>query len=299
MDAIVYKPPSDLVPPEWKQFLSHVSAEAQKGYQDYFYEKELWGKIEQTSTPLDSIEEREGFKVNGVPQVLEYIPEEYTIHELNRLFPGWWNDEMKRNGMDEIVAFEAVIIEGYLYIPYPTPSGTKVRKIWAIAGSQIKFKQDSKVPLDIADNFKGARTEWIRIAGKWLGIGLDIYHQKITADLRSLFEDILRCLTPLDDCTDETLKGKRKELMKEAGSLTTGQGFRKLLKSLATPQQISRFTKVLDILPQPKREELWKHFLKFSNKSEQATTQINTWLVGLETKIETIKAKMNTKQKEI
>lgn len=291
----IYKPAGDL-PSEWKTFLADASAEAQNAYKDFFYERDIWKKISEETTPLNILKEREGSKKDGIAQILEYFPEEYTITELNRLFPGWWTDDMKRSPLEEIVALQTVIVEGYLMVSYPVPSGIKIRKLWTVAGSKVQFLKDTKIPVDLADNFKGARTEWIRIAGKWLGIGLDIYHQRITEPLRSMFEDICRSLDVLSEFKeDETLSAHVNKLKAIAGTLETGHGFRNFLKEQQTPQQIKRFRDAIKPLPQAKQAELWKHFIKFNNKSEQSTTQVQSWLQGLETKMDKIKDKLNNK----
>lgn len=278
--------PKDKVPSDWIDFVQDLPEEGQRAYKDFFYEKELWEKIQAESTPLHLLKEREGGKRDGIVQILEYFPEEYTLTELNRLFPGWWNHKMKRSSIDEVVQLQTVLVEGYLMIPYPTPSGVKVRKIWGVAGVSVIFKKDSKIPVDLADNFKGARTEWLKICGKWLGIGLDIYHQRITPDLRSSFEDICRAFLPLQESEDEELKKHVSNLKAIASTLTKGHGFRNFLKEQVNPYQISKFYKLIKLLPRDKQDKLWKVFLKFNNKSEAATNQTDTWLSDLEVKFQ-------------
>jgi hypothetical protein len=286
MDDLAVYAPNNEVPVGWRDFIAGLGDDGKKAYEDFFYEKELWEKVQRQPTPLHLLKEREGGKRDGIPQILEYFPEEYTLTELNRLFPGWWTDEMKRSSVDEVIQLQSVLVEGYLMIPYPTPSGTKVRKIWGVAGVAVIFKQGSKTPVDLADNFKGARTEWIKIVGKWLGIGLDIYHQRITPELRSSFEDICRSLNGLQSSEDEQLKNHVFNLKKLAGTLSSGQGFRNFLKEQGSPAQISKFYKIIKVLSQEKQDKLWKVFLKFNNKSEAATNQLETWLSDLETKFQ-------------
>lgn len=279
--------------------LQGLNDQAKSAYQDFFYEKTLWETVANEPTPLDMIKEREGSysKELGGNVILEYVPENYTIQELNRLFPGWWTAGMRRSTLEEIVKLESVMIEGYLYVPYPVPSGTKVRKLWAIAGSKIQFLKDTKIPVDLADAFKGARTEWIRIQGKWLGIGLDIYAQNITPNLRSFFEDLCRSLAPLSLLPDETLKSKVSEMMRIAETLTTGHTFRNYLKEFPTAQQITRFGKALAVVNNDvKKIELWNHFLKFNSKSDGSRTQTESWLLKFEAKMNELKVKLNNKE---
>jgi len=242
-------------------------------FKTYVYEANFWDGIASSVTPPDIVEIREGFKdkETGDPVMLEYFPEEYTLAELNRLFPGWWTEDMKRSSLEEIIKLETVIVEGYLFVKYPTPQGTQVRKIWAIAGNDIKFKVGTKVPLDLANNFKGARTEWIRIAGKWLGIGLDLYHQKITAGLRSLFEDRIRAWG--------TYAGHWKTITQ---SCEDGKSFRTMLKTMPSELQVTRLTAALEFFPKDKNGVVWENFGKLSNANEKSRKQFEAWLTEVE-----------------
>lgn len=284
------------IPQDALTFIEGLDDAGKKAYRDYFYEKSLWESIANESTPLDVVKEREGSysKELQANVILEYIPEHYTVQELNRLFPGWWTADMKRSELEEIIKLESVIIEGYLCVPYPTPSGTQVRKLWGIAGSKIQFLKDTKIPVDLADNFKGARTEWLRIQGKWLGIGLDIYSQRISNDLRGMFEDLCRALEPLSLLPDDTLKNKVSEMMKIAETLTTGHTFRNYLKEFPSANQLKRFGEALTFINNDaKKVELWTSFLKFSSKSDAARTQTESWLIKFESKIQQLKVKLN------
>jgi hypothetical protein len=284
-DLAVYKPDKGL-PADWRDFVAELGDSGKQSFEDFFYEKELWEKVQNQPTPFHLLKEREGGTKDGITQMLEYFPEEYTLTELNRLFPGWETVEMKRSDVHEIVQLQSVMVEGYLKIYYPTPSGTKARMLWGVAGQKVIFKKGTKEPVDLADNFKGARTEWIKIVGKWVGIGLDIYHQRITPELRSAFEDMCRSLLPLSESKDEELAKYVSNLKKIAGSMETGHGFRKFLREHATPQQTSKFYKLIKVLPQDKQDQLWKVFLKLNNKSEKATNQLETWLSDLEAKFQ-------------
>ena len=288
-DSLVPFTPASLVS-EVKQISDEDLAKlgfTEKGKEDfkaYVYEANFWGGIASSITPPDVVEIREGFTdKDGVIHMLEYFPEEYTLAELNRLFPGWWTEDMKRSSLEEIIKLETVIVEGYLFIKYPTPQGTQVRKIWAIAGNDIKFKKGTKVPLDLANNFKGARTEWIRIAGKWLGIGLDLYHQKITAGLRSLFEDRIRAWG--------TYAGHWKTI---AQSCEDGKSFRTMLKTMPSELQVMRITAALEFFPKDKNGVVWENFGKLSNANEKSRKQFEAWL----TEVEEIAGKNKVKKEE-
>lgn len=264
------------------------SDKGKEDFKSYVYEANLWSGIAKSITPPDIVEIREGAKdKQGNPLYFEYFPEEYALGELNRLFPGWWTDNMKRSSLEEIIKLETVIVEGDLMIPYPTPSGVKVRKLWAIAGNDIKFKKDTKIPLDLANNFKGARTEWIRIACKWLGIGLDLYHQKISPELRSLFEDRIRAWGQYAD----HWKGI-------ASTVLVGKAFRTLLKTMPSQVQVDRVLVCIPFIPEPKHNEVWTNFGKLSNADDSSRKAFEVWINNLETIAERNKKKMEKENGE-
>lgn len=264
-----------------KNFLEKLPAEQRKNYESYLYEQSFWKKVASTPTSLNLIKEREGFKdKDGIKQVLEYFPEEYTLSELDRLFPGWWEEEMQVNSSTDIVALQTAIVSGYLCVEYPTPKGMKISKRWAVAGSEVIFKANTKIPLDLGDTVKSARTEWIKVAGKHFGIGLDIYHQRITQELMSAFEDTIRYW------------GKYAEEKKKlASTLTTGHAFRNMLKGMPDAQQSERFVNLISKVPQSQHDAFWQQFLKLNNKSAQNTAQINKWLDDIGKAIEKMEVK--------
>jgi hypothetical protein len=260
-------------PPEDLEKLGFTE-KGKENFKSYVFEASMWASIANSITPPELVEMREGYydTDTGKNVDLEYFPEEYTLTELNRLFPGWWTTKMKRSQLEEVIKLETILVEGYLMIPYATPVGAKVRKIWAIAGSSIKFKSGTKIPVDIGNGFKGARTEWLRVAGKWLGIGLDIYHQHILPGLRSLFEDRIR-----------TWSIHATHWKKVAGTCNTGQEFRTMLKTMPSERQIERIAACLPYIPEAKHPEILSNFGKLSNKNDVAKKQFEEWLIVVET----------------
>jgi hypothetical protein len=226
---------------ETDKALESIPASVKEDFQNHLFTSQFWKQIEKTHTPLDLLKERKGSwdKHTKTHKWLEYFPEEYTIQELNRLFPGWWNEDMK-------VAYEPTLrtvhVSGYLFVEVPTLQGKQVIKRWAIGASRVEYKwEDGKKTADAAqpdDKFKAARTEWIKLAGKWFGIGLEIYHQRITPEMRSHFEDIVR---PLGLYAGSYLK--------IAQTFTTGQGFRNYLRQLPNLDQVKRITTAVDKIP--------------------------------------------------
>lgn len=250
-------------------------------FKNYVFEAIFWKDLSESSTPIDRIKIREGHQdKDGNVVMVEYVPEDYVISELNRLFPGWWTEDMKRSPLEEIIKLQTVVVEGYLMIPYLTPNGTKVRKLWAIADNAVKFKKNTTIPVDIGNNFKGGRTEWVRIAAKWLGIGLDIYHQKITPDLRRMFEDRIRKWLDYADHWKAV-----------AATCETGKTFRTLLVTMPSEEQVMRVIKALENVSDERHAKIWENFGKLSNSTEQNRKQFEQWLKTLE---EMVKKKENS-----
>lgn len=279
-----------LVPPkqdaEYLRVLKDAgfSDEGLNAFTDYAFEQHFWEQIEKEPTPPEITEEFEGYKdKNGNPVLLEYHPEEYVLEELRRLFPGWWTEKIRRSSWEEVVNLQTTLVEGYLMCPYVTPSGTKVKKIWGIAGNDILFKKDTKIPLDIANAFKGARTEWIRICAKWLGIGLDIYHQKITPELRRVFEDRIRIWRPYAEYW-----------ITAASNAKTGKTFRAILKAMPKLEQIKRFSTVIKLFPETDQNILWKKFAAQTNVPSDREKEFETFL----NKVEIAAQRFSTESKQ-
>lgn len=225
------------------------------------YETLLWNTIANTRTPDEMVKEREG----GSGKMLEYISEQYTLSELNRLFPGWWCEEMKT---EYIPAVQTFITTGYLMIEYTLPNGTKkIRKVYACGSCMVQIKRDKEVPTPSQpdDMAKGSRTEWIKLAGKWLGIGLDIYTQTITEDLKQKFEDNIRGW-------EEYCIGSTIEVCEKVKTIQTSQIFKKFLLSMPQPEHTIRFISMMtkyqevlpDILTMSKQRDLFISFIKNS-----------------------------------
>ena len=256
--------------------------EAKEQFKSARFEANMWSSISDSPTPPELVEMREGYydKDTDSNVMLEYFPEEYTLSELNRLFPGWWTEDMKRSPADEVVKLATVIVEGYLMISYVTPSGIKVRRLWAVSGSEVKFKVGTKTPIDLKNTFKGARTEWIRIAGKWLGVGLDIYHQHIVPGLRSMFEDRIRAWSP-----------HAEHWKKVATKCITGKSFRTMLQTMPSELQVTRVMNCLPHIPEEKHSEVLSSLGKLSNANDKAKEQFENYIRTLETIADKNKAK--------
>lgn len=262
---------------------------------NHLWSSAFWKRIEETHVPLDLIKERKGsydynMKTNVV---LEYFPEEYTIQELNRLFPGWWMDEMDVKYEDKL---RTIVVKGYLFVEIPTLQGKQTIKRWAMGATVVHVKKPKRTddmtdedyeymlslgpqPAQPDDRYKAARTEWIKLAGKIFGIGLEIYHQRITAEMRSHFEDIVRPL------------GKYGENYKKiAATFDTGHGFRNYLKELPTLEQIKRIVLSVDAIPvelknskqQNVRDLIMSNFILQKNDSNNNREKFEGFLKQME-----------------
>jgi hypothetical protein len=246
------------------------------------YEKKMWENIVEEPTPPEMVKTRKGAwsKEKNDYVELEYFPEELTLKGLNEDFPGWWTEDMKYSFHSDL---RVMVVEGYLCVEYPTVKGMKVTKRWAVAGSRIEYTQDVNKVTGLHDAsqpddvVKSARTEWLKVAGKWYGYGLDIYTQKITPALWSMFEERI--------ATWKHTEG----LIAIAQTFTGGKGFRDFLKRLPTFSQGERLKAALELIPPDvKNGDLlvhdwaWEQFVKLRNDSDENRRVGETFITKLE-----------------
>lgn len=273
--VVLYKSQSKSLPVVINELMTAISKQVELlpdqikvSTKDRLYETLLFDYVKSVPTPLEVIKYREG----SDGKEYEYFDEHYTNSELDRLFPGWWEEEMSTRYDERAMAY---ITTGYLCIEYTLPSGqTRIRRIYAVGGARVYAKVSSvergmPEPSQPEDRAIASLTRWKKLAGKQLGIGLDIYHQRITPPLQSAFEDRIRdWVYPYAEPFKDIAK-----------KLTTGKGMRKLLKTLPTVEQTQRFLKNLRQVENyttfPK-DKFWETFTK--------TPQVNAdnWLTVFE-----------------
>lgn len=252
---------------------------------DQLFETLLWEYIKQVPVPLEVIKTRVG--ADG--KEYEYFDEHYTISELDRLFPGWWQDEMITRYDPQSQAY---ITSGYLCVEYLLPSGQKkIRKIYVTGGAQVHAKKNEKeqgnlVPSQPEDRAIASVTRWQKLAGKKLGIGVEIYHQRITPQLTSQFFEIVNLWRP-------PFANKHIEVFNK---MQKGKGVRDLLKSMPSLEQTKRLVDILSQIPADDPvydfDAVWKFFVSCNRESaEKALPQINKQVNGRLKKIE--EAKLN------
>lgn len=252
---------------------SKFSEEVKEIVKDKMYEQAFAQHIASTQIPLDVIESRTGGKAGE----LEYIEEFYYRAELDRLFPGWSMIEMRT---EYIASLHMFLTQGYGVVDLILPSGRiRKRQLYAAAGQEVQGKVDDKtLPSNPQFAPPGAVTRWLKLFGKQLNIGLEIYHQKITPELRGMFEDMIR------DWKYPFAEPK-KEIAK---TIETGQGFRRFLKSMPTKEQTARWIQTLAILTTHNEKvrndpaNLWKAFTQLSNANKECTDQTEKWLQEME-----------------
>lgn len=193
-----------------------------------------WDKAFKDITPEDAVYEREGSKC----EMMEYVKDSYTIRRLNALYPGWYNEEMKIEYVPQLATF---LVTGYLVISYLTITGIKRRKIWAVGSSTVQMKTNTDkgvMPSQPDDVAKAAYTEWIKLVGKRLGIGVDIFEQSITEELQYLYTERVEKYK-YTNVTDEVVKSikKKKAFINYVDNLPTKEQAEKLL-SLNIPEKV-------------------------------------------------------------
>ncbi len=257
--------------PDTQKMLESIPQDVRKDFISHIHEASFWKRVAEKSTPDDALKYRKGNKIPGTEdyQVLEYFKADYTINELNRLFPGWWQEEMVSHPFNkELLTIKQT---GYLCVEIPTLTGKKVIRRWASASAELKKTKDlDKItgfykPVNPDDLEKSADTEWLKRAGRLYGIGLDIYSQAITYGLRQEFEDLVRLWGVYAEEPIAIVK-----------TITTGQGFRAYLRELPTKEQTLKFIELMQVFPIDMRVKdgllhdiTWKNFMKLKNNTQE------------------------------
>lgn len=271
--VVLYSPNSASLPQIYQELNAHLDKQVanlptalQAQMKDQIFDTLLWNYIKQIPIPLDVIKQREGSK----GEFYEYFDEHYTISELDRLFPGWWQEEMTTRYDPQSMAY---ITTGYLCVEYLLPSGIKkIRRVYVSGGAQVFAKAADKekgimTPSQPEDRAIASVTRWQKLAGKKLGIGVEIYHQQITLYLRKQFEDII-----------QHWKYPYAEKHKEVFSkMQKGKGVRDLLRAMPTAEQSKQFRTVIDALPADDPvfnfEQAWLYFIKQNSKTADLAIQ--------------------------
>ena len=209
------------MPPEFEGMSQRLKAEG-----------DMWNSITYTATPDDQIESREG----SGGKMLDYIKQFYVIRELNRLFPGWTVENWKMWYQPEVATW---VFTGELVVEYPSFKTNKmeVRRVPGVGAQVVQVKKDSGdslKPSQPDDMAKASRTEFIKNAAYWLGIGFDIYSQEIPMSLRAEFEDICRAYE------------HSAYIQSLASTITTPKTFKQLLNTIPDAQQARKLKEILD-----------------------------------------------------
>jgi len=273
--------------PETEKLIDNLEDNVKKDFQNYIFQSSFWKKLENSQAPLDLIKYRKGpkNKETGEDTWLEFLPEDYTIQELNRVFPGWWCEDMDHG---ESLQLRVAWVTGYLCVEYPTLQGLKPTKRWAKGAERIEYKKDTDYASQPEDVMAAARTRWLKLAGKWYGIGLEIYHQRVTPELRSAFEDIVRFWGVYGE-----------DAKAIAASIETGQGFRSFLKEFPTPEQTDKLMTYLQDIPKDLENKggenihhvIWSNFIKLKNDSAKNRKKTEDFLKQIKETAEQLKNK--------
>ncbi len=214
-------------------------------------------------TPEEFIYQREG--ADG--KIMDYIKQFYVIRVLNSRFFPW---EVKNKKFWYQPEVRTWVFTADLCVTYPDLITGELRKrcVPGIGAAYVHSrKDDPTIPVQPDDMAKAARTEFIKNAAYWLGIGFDIYSQEIPMSLRDEFEDRIR-------------EWRIKEpILKYASKLQTKKGFARFIKGLPTKEQTKRFITILNNIPKEKHNALWEIYIG------KTSMNANIFLDELETKL--------------
>lgn len=219
-------------------------------------EASFWDNVFNVETPEAETYEREGPKdKSGNPTYFEYVKDSYTIRMLNKLFPGWYQEDMKIEYIAQVTTW---VVSGYIIIRYPTSEGIKTRKIWAVGAQAVQIKKDLSggiLPSQPEDMAKGAYTEWMKLVGKRLGIGVDIFEQSITESMMQEYTDIVK---HYDDTsiTDQVIGTLRKKKL-----------FKDYISNLPNEKQAIIFKEIVEKAPPQAKIPLWQQFQKHTKNT--------------------------------
>jgi len=229
---------------------------------DNAYESALWEYIKNIPVPDALIKRREG----SDKKMYDYFPEFFTTAELDRIFPGWWFQDMHTRYDEKSMAY---ITSGYICIEYILPSGTKkIRTVYASGGADVFPKKGTAIPSQPADRAAASVTKFIKLAGKRLGLGLELYHDQILPARREQFTQLI---SEWGSYADEVVAIYK--------SCKKGSGVRKLCRVLPTPEQTIRLKLLIDKLPDNVKDAIWKNFVKLHRD------KVDAWLNDWELKI--------------
>jgi len=243
----------------------------------YGFEKELQDKINRTgqtgnmfnsftfeTTPEEFIKTREG----SDGKMYDYIQQFYVIRVLNSRFfpwgvrPGWrfWFEPTVRTW----------VMTGDLWVTYPDAltNELKEREVPGIGSLFVHKKtNDPTEPVQPDDMARGTRTEFVKNAAYWLGIGFDVYSQEIPLILRDRFEEKIRNWVVTEP------------VLAVANKLKTKKAFEKYVNGLPTVEQTKEFISILGNIPKEKHYGLWDIFIR-KNKSD-----VNSLLDEIKTRL--------------
>ncbi len=233
-----------LVIPEYGEL--QLTSELEAAFKRIKLDGDFWNTLASQTTPDNAVEYREGSK----GEQFEYVTEEYCIAQLNRLFPGWSEEACKVEYDAEVRNYRAT---GYLVIEWMTADGTKKsRRIFGVGGQKVqKSTIDPTDPVQPDDAAKGADTDRFKRCCKRLGIGLDIYAQIVTDELRQVFEDSIREWQYKEDYILPVINTIRKK-----------SKFKTFISMLPTVKQTQAFREILLRIDDKLHRKFWVAFQK-------------------------------------
>jgi recombination DNA repair RAD52 pathway protein len=126
-------------------------------------------------THPEFIEERPG--AGG--KKLSYVELGYVVAQLNKIFGHIWSFQVIREGM---VANQVWVL-GELKVMLA--DGVVITKS-QYGSSDIKFKRETEIPIDIGNDYKAAASDALKKCASWLGLASDVYHPNFHQTIEKL-----------------------------------------------------------------------------------------------------------------
>ena len=118
-------------------------------------------------------------------------------------------------------------------------------------------------PDDVA---KASYTEWIKLIGKRLGIGIDVYEQSITEGMINGYKEKIKDWDYTDVVESVISTIMTRDLTPDNKKINKRKAFNHYVGALPSEEQTSRFKELLKQTPESAIKPLWEQFQKH-NKS--------------------------------
>lgn len=253
--------------PEGSQLGILRAVKAEPGESAHMLDADAWNELTFMATPDKYLEYREGSQ----GKMLEYVKQFYVLRMLNKLFPGWEVKEgWKMWYQPEVRTW---IMTGDLEVEYYSKMQGRMvkRTVPGIGSTYVQKSTTGDSPSQPEDMARGTRTEFIKNAAYWLGIGFDVYSQEIPMAMREQFE------TTIHDWVDKSY------VLAVAETIRKKDAFKPFINNLPNVEQTAQFIEITKGLAAHIQAKLWKDYQRYTVLNVQAF-------------IDTVKSKIKPKE---